>query len=288
MPALGADGIALPRDGGGVSQSAIRTARWSTRSFAMPASPPYLHDGRLLATHPLGRRLLALLDLAAGGTISRQAGDGVPDGDARLVNNSQDAYGGFRPSQWETYTRDAGVVAGLAQWQIAARSGSRAEARRSRRTTVRVAGGRSADRIDESLALRRRSSHAALAEHARRCDVGRASRLPREIASTYADGVSRSSMRSIGSEADSRRSRRACRSTRFCRAVRDDLESRDTIKRARRAGAVVRAERRGSARCDIAAAPAVSRGVHARRCRARVAIAAAPGPAPARARARVR
>ena len=42
----------------------------------------YLHDGRPLSAHPLGIRLLSLLDLAADPVFSRQDGDGVSHRDA--------------------------------------------------------------------------------------------------------------------------------------------------------------------------------------------------------------
>jgi hypothetical protein len=76
----------------------------------------YLHDGRLLAAHPLGRRLLALLDLAADAKFGRAK---VMEflTETRVSRDVFEAHRPFRPSEWETYTRDAGIVDGAEQWQ---------------------------------------------------------------------------------------------------------------------------------------------------------------------------
>ena len=102
----------------------------------------YLHDGRLLSAHPLGIRLLALLGLAADPTFSRQA---VMEflTETQLPDKTKKKYGRFRPSQWETYTREAGVVAGIDQWRSRLQRLAAETRRAGEGRAVRVDGRRS-------------------------------------------------------------------------------------------------------------------------------------------------
>jgi ATP-dependent helicase/nuclease subunit B len=184
----------------------------------------YVHDGRLLSAHPLGVRLLALLDLAADPAFSRQA---VMEflTETRLPRRTAEQYGRFRPSEWETYTREAGVVGGIEQWhsrlrRLAAEKTERAKDERF----AWMAGdaGRIADleRFAEDF-------HAALTAHGSdgaTWDEHLA--YLRELAASYADGVepiieALGDLRTLGAVAP-----RVSFEV-FRRAVHDDLETRD-------------------------------------------------------------
>ena len=82
--------------------------------FAEAGIPVYLHEGSPLAERPLGRRTLALLDLYES-DLSRQS---VMDflSDARLPKELRDEFAGIPASRWDSVSREAGVVAGAAQW----------------------------------------------------------------------------------------------------------------------------------------------------------------------------
>lgn len=186
----------------------------------------YLHDGRLLSAHPLGVRLLALLDLAEhAAAFSRQA---VMEflTETQLPRETAAKYGHFRPSQWETYTREAGIVEGIGQWRtrldrLAAEKTERAKDERFAWLAAE------ADRIAD---LQRFAAdfHAALAA----CGADEATwdeHLARltSLASIYAEGVepiieALGDLKTIAAVAP-----RVAFGV-FSRAVRDDLESRDT------------------------------------------------------------
>ncbi len=185
----------------------------------------YVHDGRLLSAHPLGIRLLALLDLAAdAATFSRQA---VMEflTETQLPPETAKKYGRFRPSQWETYTRDAGIVEGIDQWRtrLDRLAAEKLERSKDERFTWLAA---EADHIAD---LQRFAAdfHAALAECATD-DAPWDEHLTRleKLAARYAEGVepiikALDDLKTIAAVAPSVSFRV------FCRAVRDDLESRD-------------------------------------------------------------
>ena len=186
----------------------------------------YLHDGRLLSTHPLGRRLLALLDLASAGTLRRAEVMAFLT-ETRVSKDVRDAYGGFRPSEWETFTREAGVIEGAEQWD--ARLGALAAQKRDESADERfdwLAGV--ADRID---VLRRFIAEFAAELAAHPADAAWDEHLAflRKIASKYAEGTE-----PLLEALDDLKTLAAVRPSAsfevFCRAVRDDLESRDTTR----------------------------------------------------------
>lgn len=187
----------------------------------------YIHEGRLLSAHPLGLRLLALLDLAADATFSRQA---VMEflTETRLPNETAKQYGRFRPSQWETYTREAGIVAGIEQWRerLQRLAAEKIDASKDERFEWLA---RDAERIGE---LRRFAGdfHAALTAHGDD-DATWDEHLAhlKDLAAKYADGVqpiieTLGDLRTLAALAP------RVPFAVFCRAVRDDLESRDASR----------------------------------------------------------
>jgi hypothetical protein len=82
--------------------------------FAEANIPTYLHEGSPVAERPLGRQTLALLALYES-DLSRQS---VMDflTDARLPGELHKAYDGVPAARWDSVSRQAGVVAGAAQW----------------------------------------------------------------------------------------------------------------------------------------------------------------------------
>ena len=194
--------------------------------FSEAGIATYLHDGRLLSTHPLGRRLLALLDLAAAGTLPRAK---VMEflTETRVAQDVQDADGGFRPSEWETYTRDAGIVEGLPQWDERLRDLS---VRRRDEADIDGEEWRAgvADRIDVLRAFVREFA-AALAAHPEEATWDEHLAFLRALASKYAAGTEPLLDALDDLKTLSAVSERATFAG-FCRAVRDDLESRDTTR----------------------------------------------------------
>jgi ATP-dependent helicase/DNAse subunit B len=193
--------------------------------FAEAKIETYLHDGRLLSTHPLGRRLLSLLDLAASDKFSRQqvmeflTETQIPRATQREFN------GRIRPSEWETYTREAGVVEGIEQWRT--RLGRLAAAKAERAKDERFEWmARLAEPIGDLI----RFAEKLHGDLARRPDVAtwvEHLAYVKELADVYADGVepvlgALKDIETIGTIAE-----RVSFDV-FCRAVRDDLESRDS------------------------------------------------------------
>ena len=185
----------------------------------------YLHDGRLFSTHPLGLRLLALLDLAADAEFSRRK---VMEflTETQVPPATRARHPGLRPSEWEAYTREAGVVAGIEQWRrrlsrLAAEKRARAERDPSARAGI-------GDRIDALIAfvtelhgeLTKRADTATWEEHLA---------YLRALAKRYADGLA-----PLLDALDDLKTLSAVSEhvsfAVFCRAVHDDLESRDTSR----------------------------------------------------------
>ena len=191
--------------------------------FAAAGIETYLHDGRMLATHPLGRRLLALLELAAGGTFPRA---GVMEflTETRISRGVFAAYERFRPSEWETYSREAGIIEGAGQWEqrLERLAGEKRQMAKLENFEWQEAH---ADRIevfrrfsaDFFAALGQRAEEATWAEHLA---------YTRDIATAYAAGTeplldALNDLRMLAPV------RERVSFEGFCRAVRDDLESRD-------------------------------------------------------------
>ena len=104
-------------------------------TFAEAGIPVYLDDGPSLAERPLGRRILALLDLIESPLRRRDVIGFLSDG--WMPNATRERFGGARVSQWDSLSRRAGVVAGAEQWR------SRLQALRERE---RIAAEESPDR----------------------------------------------------------------------------------------------------------------------------------------------
>ncbi len=183
----------------------------------------YVHDGRALSRHPLGIRLVALLDLAADPAFSRQT---VMEflTETQLPVATTRKYGRVRPSQWETYTREAGIVAGIDQWRTRL-------ARLTAETSERAKDERFAWMADEAghiADLQRFAAdfHAALAAHRSDATWEEHVAYLRDLAAQYAVGVgpiieALGDLHTLAAVAP-----RVSFAT-FCRAVRDDLETRD-------------------------------------------------------------
>jgi RecB family exonuclease len=80
--------------------------------FSEAGIPVYLHDGRPLAQHPTGRRVLALLDLLSG-NLERAAVMAFL-AEAALP---EDSAAGVEPAAWDTLSKRAGIVSGRTEWR---------------------------------------------------------------------------------------------------------------------------------------------------------------------------
>ncbi len=199
--------------------------------FSEATIETYLHDGRLLSQHPYGRRLIALLDLAAGSEAFERVKVMEFLTETRLPSATCERYEDrdkrifVRPSEWEAYTRDAGVVEGAAQWQTRLRRLAD-EKRDGARDEGREWLDGVADRI-ETLTRFVADLHAALAAHPREAAWGEHLVFARGLAEQYAEDTGKildalDDLRLISSV------RERVTFEEFCRAVRDDLERRDT------------------------------------------------------------
>jgi RecB family exonuclease len=83
--------------------------------FAEAGIPLYLDDGPSVAERPLGRRILALLDLIDSNLTRRDVMAFLSDG--WLPRATRERYGKTPISRWETASRRAGVVEGLEEWR---------------------------------------------------------------------------------------------------------------------------------------------------------------------------
>lgn len=191
----------------------------------------YLHDGRLLSQHPYGRRLLTLLDLAASHEAFERAKVMEFLTETRLPRATRERYEDrekrifVRPSEWETYTRDAGVVEGAAQWQTRLRRLADEKREGARNENWEWLDG-VADRI-ETLMRFAADLHAALAARPREATWDEHLAFARSLAERYAEDTGEilkalDDLRLISSV------RERVTFEEFCRAVRDDLDRRDT------------------------------------------------------------
>jgi RecB family exonuclease len=83
--------------------------------FTEAGIPVYLDDGPSVAERPLGRRILALLDLVGTNLVRRDVMAFLTDG--WLPRATRTRYGERPVSRWESASRRAGVVEGLDQWR---------------------------------------------------------------------------------------------------------------------------------------------------------------------------
>lgn len=83
--------------------------------FAEANIPVYLDDGPSLAERPLGRRILALLDLIDAPLRRRDVIGFLSDG--WMPKATRERYGKAPVARWDSASRRAGVVQGIDQWQ---------------------------------------------------------------------------------------------------------------------------------------------------------------------------
>jgi ATP-dependent helicase/nuclease subunit B len=84
-------------------------------AFAAARIPVYLDDGPSLAERPLGRRILALLDLVDSPLRRRDVMAFLTDG--RMPKETRERFGGAPAARWDSASRRAGVVEGIEQWR---------------------------------------------------------------------------------------------------------------------------------------------------------------------------
>ena len=189
--------------------------------FAEAGIPTYLHAGRLLSEHPLGRRVLALLELAASERFPRaQVMEFLTETELPLATT-----GGYvSPSEWEGFTREAGIIDDPAQWQDRLQrlaDDKRHDALREGYEWL----AEHADRIERFAAFAAQFAH-DLAEHPKDATWSEHLAYLRRLADKYAHGVDKiiealDDLHVLGAV------REPVSFEVFCRAVRDDLESRD-------------------------------------------------------------
>lgn len=75
--------------------------------------PAYLHEGTPISERPLGRRVIALLDLLEGDLGRREVMDFLAD--ARLPDATRERYE-VSAARWDQISKEAGVVNGLEDW----------------------------------------------------------------------------------------------------------------------------------------------------------------------------
>jgi RecB family exonuclease len=83
--------------------------------FTEAGIPVYLDDGPSLAERPLGRRILALLDLVDSPLRRRDLMAFLSDG--RMPKETRDRFGAAPTARWDSASRRAGVVEGIEQWR---------------------------------------------------------------------------------------------------------------------------------------------------------------------------
>ncbi len=84
--------------------------------FTEAGIPVYLDDGPSIAERPIGRRILALIDLIDSPLRRRDVLAFLTDG--WLPKETREQYGGVSVSRWESATRRAGIAEGLDQWRL--------------------------------------------------------------------------------------------------------------------------------------------------------------------------
>ncbi len=83
--------------------------------FIEAGVPVYLHEGTPMSERPLGRRVIALLNLIDSELDRRAVIDFLTDG--RLPEETWERYGKAASSRWDRFSRRAGVVRGQEQWE---------------------------------------------------------------------------------------------------------------------------------------------------------------------------
>lgn len=83
--------------------------------FTEAGIPVYLDDGPSIAERPIGRRILALIDLIDSKLRRRDVLAFLTDG--WLPKETQERYDGVSVARWEATTRRAGIAEGIGQWR---------------------------------------------------------------------------------------------------------------------------------------------------------------------------
>ena len=83
--------------------------------FTEAGIPVYLDDGPSIAERPIGRRILALIDLIDSKMRRRDVLAFLTDG--WLPKETRARYGDVSVSRWESVTRRAGIAEGIEQWR---------------------------------------------------------------------------------------------------------------------------------------------------------------------------
>jgi ATP-dependent helicase/nuclease subunit B len=83
--------------------------------FTEAGIPVYLDDGPSIAERPIGRRILALIDLIDSKLRRRDVLAFLTDG--WLPKETRERYGDVAVSRWESASRRAGIAEGLDQWR---------------------------------------------------------------------------------------------------------------------------------------------------------------------------
>ena len=91
------------------------TARIIESVFQEARVPVYLHEGTPMSERPLGRRVIALLELIDSDFERRAVTDFLADG--RLPEDTWEKYGEPKAADWDRFSRAAGVVRGIEQWE---------------------------------------------------------------------------------------------------------------------------------------------------------------------------
>lgn len=154
--------------------------------FSEAGIPTYMHDGSPLAEHPVGRRLLLLLELLTDTSFSRQTVMEFVT-ETQFPPATHEAYSGLRSAEWDGYSREAGVVAGIEQWQVRLRRLANSQRERSKAENFGWLAGH-AERV-ETMRQFVEDLHAAVTARPGAAPWDRHLAFLRSVAQTYADGL---------------------------------------------------------------------------------------------------
>ncbi|MBF6600841.1 MAG: PD-(D/E)XK nuclease family protein [Dehalococcoidia bacterium] len=194
--------------------------------FSEAGIATYLHAGRLLAEHPLGRRVLALLALAADGSFPRAR---VMEflTETQLPGETLRAQQYASASEWEAFTRDAGIIDGAEQWDARLRRLAEEKRIESRRDGFEWLASH-AERIERFRVFAAEFAARLAARPVEATWCGHLAYL-RALAADYAAGVE-PIIDALDDLQVLERVHAVVPFEVFCRAVRDDLEARDASR----------------------------------------------------------
>ena len=183
----------------------------------------YIHDGRPIAPHPLGRRLLTLIDLVTDPHFSRRS---VMDflTETQLPTATINAYPRITPALWDTYSREAGVVEGIDQWRSRLTRLAAENREKSQNENYEWLAD-VATRVDEMRKFID-DLHAELAARPEDASWDEHLAYLTRLAARYAADVE-PLLKALGDLRGLEAVEPRVSFDAFCRAVRDDLESRD-------------------------------------------------------------